>query len=122
MSETSIHDINIHETVLRMAERAWQDADDLKAKLLPKANRWLVSGDNEVELHGTEPESARFLQAMLTHPSSDAETTIGRRYHKSGVGYVVAEARLIGFEDVSPDDTLIDLGDVSMGASTEPIS
>ncbi|HYG36546.1 MAG TPA: hypothetical protein VEC99_17265 [Clostridia bacterium] len=53
-----------------MAKSSGQSADDAEAKLLPKANRWLVGGDEEVELHGAEAKSAHLGKAVLAHPAT----------------------------------------------------
>ena len=62
-----------------MAKRSRQSADNAETKLLPKANGWLVGGDDEVELHGAKAESTRLIKAVLAHAPTHAEAASGRK-------------------------------------------
>lgn len=73
--EGSEHDIRIHKAELCVMERAGQRADDAETQLLPEPYRRFVGGDDEVELHGAESESACLGEAVLAHASAQPEAS-----------------------------------------------
>jgi hypothetical protein len=120
--ESSEHDTSIHESELGVTKCSGQSADDAKAELLPKANRWLVGRDDEVELHGAEADSACLIEGVLAHASAHTEPASRRQHHKSRVGDVAAECGLVRLENVSANNTTVALGNVGVGVGAKPVS
>ena len=90
-----------------MAESARQLADDLKSKVFPKAQRSSVGRDNKVELHRPKTETVSFEQTMFRHRSPDS-ATLGRwRNHEASVSDMRSKPRLVGFENVTTNYSLI---------------
>jgi len=104
-----------------VAEGAGERADDLESKALPKANRGVVGGDDEVELHRAEPLPARLLQAMIAHRTPDAESARARCDHERSVRDMRAKPRLVGSEDVGPQEFAVVLRDIASVRGVQPV-
>jgi hypothetical protein len=90
-----------------MSESARQGADDFKSEIFPKAQRSSVGRDDEVELHGPETETPSFVQTMFGHRSADSATSGRWRNHEAGIRDVRSKPRLVGFENVTANYSLI---------------
>ena len=105
-----------------MAESARQFADDFKSKIFPKAHRSSVGRDDKVELHRPKTETVSFEQTMFGHRSPDSATSGRWRNHEAGVSDMRSESRLVGFENVTTNYSLIRYSDVTARFRTEPVS
>ena len=90
-----------------MAESARQFTDDFKSKIFPKAQRGSVGRDDKVELHRPKTETVSFEQTMFGHRSPDSATSGGWRNHEASVSDMRPESRLIGFENITTNYSLI---------------
>ena len=90
-----------------MAESARQFADDFKSQIFPKAERGSVGSDDKVKLHRPKTETVSFEQTMFRHCSPDSATSGGWRNHEAGVSDMRSEPRLVGFENVTANYSLI---------------
>jgi hypothetical protein len=90
-----------------MSKSAWQGADDSKSEILPKAQRRPVGSDDEVELHGPKAETPSFAQTMFSHRSADSATSGRWRNHEAGISDVRSKPRLVGFENVTSNYSVI---------------
>lgn len=90
-----------------MAKGARQSADDFKSKVFPKAQRGSVGRDDKVELHRSKTETPSFTQTMFRHRSPDSATSGRWRDHEAGVSDMRSESRLIGFENITTNYSLI---------------
>ena len=61
------HHIGVDVAIERVPEGARKGTRNVKAQLLPKANRSFVGGHDQVELHGAETELYSFGLRMLAH-------------------------------------------------------
>jgi hypothetical protein len=104
-----------------MSESAWQRADDLKSQIFPKVQRSSVASDDEVELHAPKTETASFVQTMLSHRSADSATSGRWRNHEAGITDMRSKPRLVGFENVTANYSLIGQSDVTARFRTEPV-
>src|SRR5438552_11967767 len=105
-----------------MAESAWQCADDFKSEIFPKVQRSFVSRDDEVELHRPKTETPGLAQTVLRHRSPDSATSGRWRNHEAGISDMRPKPRLVGFENVAANYSLIRHGDVTARFRTEPVS
>jgi len=90
-----------------MAESARQFADDFKPKIFPKAQRSSVGRDDKVELHRSKTKAPTFAQTMFRHRSPDSATSGRWRNHEASVSDMRSEPRLVGFENVTTNYSLI---------------
>lgn len=90
-----------------MAESARQPAHDFKSKIFPKTQGGSVARNNEVELHRPKAKPPSFIQTMFRHRSPDSATSGRWRNHEAGVSDVRSESRLVGFENVTTNYSLI---------------
>ena len=90
-----------------MPESAWQGSDDSKSEIFPKAERSFVGRDDKVELHRPKTETLSFTQTVLSHRSPYAATSGRWRNHEAGVSDMRSESRLVGFENVTTNYSLI---------------
>ena len=90
-----------------MAESARQFADDFKSKIFPKTQSGSVGRNDEVELHRSKTETPSFIQTMFRHRSSDSATSGRWRDHETSVSDMRSESRLVGFENVTTNYSLI---------------
>jgi hypothetical protein len=104
-----------------MLKRAWQSADDLETKLLPKVNRRCVCRNDKVKLHCAKTKPARFAQTMFAHRAANSLAAGIRRDHERGVRDVRSCADLIRLQDVSAHYLSILFGDVRARVGPEPI-
>src|SRR5580698_138421 len=94
-----------------MAKSARHLPNDLKAVALPKSHRGGVGRDDKIELHSGETGVTRLLQRVLAHRAGDALSACLRRHHVTGIGHMIAQARLIGLEHVATQYIAIAFGD-----------
>jgi hypothetical protein len=90
-----------------MAESARQLADDFKSKIFPKTQGGSVSRDDEVELHRPKTETPSFVETVFRHRSPESATSGRGRNHEAGVSDMRSEPRLVGFENVTTNYSLI---------------
>jgi len=90
-----------------MAESARQLADDFKSKIFPKTQGCSVGRNDEVELHRSKTETPSFTQTMFSHRSPDSATSGRWRNHEAGVSDMRSESRLVGFENITTNYSLI---------------
>ena len=90
-----------------MAESARQFADDFKSQILPKAQRGSVGRDDKVELDRPKTETVSFEQTMFSHRSPDSATSGRWRNHEASVNDMRSKPRLVGFENVTTNYSLI---------------
>jgi len=90
-----------------MAESARQGADDFESEIFPKAQRGSVGRNDKVELHRPKTETPSFMQTMFRHRSPNSATSGRWRNHEAGVSNMRSEPRLVGFENVTTNYSLI---------------
>jgi hypothetical protein len=105
-----------------MPEHPWQRSNGVKPMLLPKRNRGIVGGDNEVELHRGEAKAACLLQRVLAHHRANPATASAGRHHVTRISYMRPESRMIRFKDVCAIYAIVLRGDERMGLRRKPIS
>jgi hypothetical protein len=103
--EPAIHYINIDKSTPGVAETVRKCPDNLKSQIFPKAQGSFVTGDHEVELDGAKTETFRFLQTVHSHGFTHAAAPGRRRNHEAGIRDMRSEPGLIGFENVSADNS-----------------
>src|SRR6185295_6491946 len=103
-SQKPVHYVEIDQSVLAMAKRFRYRTDDGEAHLLPQGHRVLIGADDRVELHGEKACPAGLVERMRAERTADAASAALGAHHVAGVGDVGAETRLIGLENVRPDD------------------
>jgi hypothetical protein len=99
--------MNIDKPAPAMAESARQLADDFKSKIFPKTQGCSVGRNDEVELHRPKTETPSFIQTMFRHRSPDSATSGRWRNHEAGVSDMRSEPRLVGFENITTNYSLI---------------
>ena len=67
--------MGINVTARRLTKCVRQVADDLIAELLPQSDCPFISGDNEIELHGTKTEFDSDSLRVLAHPPRDSASS-----------------------------------------------
>ena len=90
-----------------MSESVWQCANDFKSEIFPKAQRRSVGSDHKVELHGPKTETPSVAQTMFSHRSADSATSGRWRNHEAGISDMRSKPRLVGFENVTANYSLI---------------
>ena len=104
-----------------MPKRARQGANDLETELVPETSRRFVRRDDKIKLHGTEPEPARFAQAMLGHGAADSFSAGIQRDHERRVRDVRTSPTLIRPQNIGTHNVSILCCDVSVYAFTKPV-
>jgi hypothetical protein len=104
-----------------MTERTWERTDNFESKLLPKLDRWFVSGHHKVELHCTKTQSTSLTQRVLTHTAPDPKAAGTGRDHEPRIGHVRPEPGLIGPKNVRPDNFSLAFCDVTPIRRMEPV-
>jgi hypothetical protein len=90
-----------------VTESARERADHSKSEISPEAQRTFVCRNDEVELHRPKAATPSFMQTMFRHGSPDPATSGGWQNHEAGVSDMRSEPRLVGFENVTTNYSLI---------------